>query len=132
MNAFFVPQLGSMIYTMNGMTSYLYLSAKKPGIFYGQSSHYSGDGFSGMKFDVRAVPPGDFAAWVASTKTTGPTLDRASYTELEKQSQDVAPFTYRDADPMLFHDIIAHIIPPAGGPIENHTAQADVSPKRNN
>jgi cytochrome o ubiquinol oxidase subunit 2 len=131
MNAFFVPQLGSMIYTMNGMTSYLNLSAKKPGIFYGQSSHYSGDGFSGMKFDVHAVPPGQFATWVAATKTAGPSLDRASYTALEQQSQDVTPFTYRDADPMLFHDIVAQTIPPAGGPMENATADASVSPKRN-
>ncbi len=131
MNAFFVPQLGSMIYTMNGMTSQLNLSATNPGTFYGQSSHYSGDGFSGMKFDVRAVTPDQFATWVTTTKAAGPALDRASYTELEKQSQDVAPFTYRDADPMLFHDIVAQIIPPAGGPIENHTVNASVSPKRN-
>jgi cytochrome o ubiquinol oxidase subunit 2 len=131
MNAFFVPQLGSMIYTMNGMTSYLNLSAKTPGTFYGQSSHYSGDGFSGMKFDVRAVPPDQFAAWVTTTKSAGPSLDRASYADLEKQSQDVAPFTYRDADPMLFHDIVAQTIPPAGGPIDNNTADASVSPKRN-
>jgi cytochrome o ubiquinol oxidase subunit 2 len=132
MNAFFVPKLGSMIYTMNGMTSSLNLSAKKPGVFYGRSSHYSGDGFSGMEFNVRAVPPDAFATWVTTTKAAGPTLDRAAYTELEKQSQDVAPATYRDADPMLFHNIVAQIIPPAGGPIENNTAHADVSPKRNN
>src|SRR5467141_1037094 len=57
MNAFFVPQLGSMIYTMNGMRSQLNLRAEAPGTFLGLSSHYSGDGFSGMHFDVRALPP---------------------------------------------------------------------------
>src|SRR6185369_5166744 len=46
MNAFFIPQLGSMIYTMNGMTTQLNLQADATGIFRGQSSHFSGDGFS--------------------------------------------------------------------------------------
>ena len=50
MNAFFVPQLGSMIYTMNGMTTQLNLQADAPGTFHGLSSHYSGDGFSGHAF----------------------------------------------------------------------------------
>ena len=33
MNAFFIPQLGSMIYTMNGMTTQLNLRADAPGTF---------------------------------------------------------------------------------------------------
>ncbi len=62
MNAFFVPQLGTMIYTMNGMTTQLNLQADQPGVFHGLSSQYSGDGFSGMAFEVRAVSSGDFDA----------------------------------------------------------------------
>ena len=62
MNVFFVPQLGSMIYTMNGMTTQLNLRADAPGTFLGLSSHYSGDGFSDMHFDVQAVPAEQFAA----------------------------------------------------------------------
>ena len=60
MNAFFIPQLGSMIYTMNGMTTQLNLRADTPGTFLGLSSHYSGDGFSDMHFDVQAVPAQQF------------------------------------------------------------------------
>src|SRR4029077_7163335 len=56
LNAFFIPQLGSMIYTMNGMRTQLHLQADPPGIFRALSSHYSGDGFSGMHFEVQAVP----------------------------------------------------------------------------
>ena len=52
MNAFFVPRLGSMIYTMNGMTTQLNLRADAPGTFRGLSSNYSGDGFSDMHFAV--------------------------------------------------------------------------------
>src|SRR5580692_5509846 len=46
MNAFFVPQLGSQIYTMPGMTTHLNLLAAQPGDYPGFSSHFSGDGFS--------------------------------------------------------------------------------------
>ena len=63
MNAFFIPQLGSMIYTMNGMATQLNLHADEPGMLLGLSSHYSGDGLPDMHFDVRrcrrtASPPG--------------------------------------------------------------------------
>jgi cytochrome o ubiquinol oxidase subunit II len=116
MNAFFVAQLGSMIYTMNGMTTQLNLQADAPGTFHGISSHYSGDGFSDMHFDVRAVPPEQFAAWIEETRNTGPTLDAASYAALAKQSMNTVPFTFRAVDPGLFHDIVTQKLPPGPGP----------------
>ncbi len=61
MNAFFVPQLGSMIYTMNGMADQLNLQADRPGVYRGPVHHFSGDGFPGMHFDVHAVTPEQFA-----------------------------------------------------------------------
>src|SRR5208337_511809 len=79
MNAFFIPQLGSMIYTMNGMRTQLNLRADAPGAYLGQSSHFSGDGFPGMHFDVQAVPAERFDAWIAAARGTGPTLDDESY-----------------------------------------------------
>jgi cytochrome o ubiquinol oxidase subunit 2 len=116
MNAFFIPQLGSMIYTMNGMTTQLNLRADTPGTFHGLSSHFSGDGFSGMHFEVRALPPAQFAAWIDTTRTTGPTLDAQSYMALAKQSLDVAPSTFRAADPDLFQQIVTLKLPPGPGP----------------
>ncbi len=116
MNAFFIPQLGSMIYTMNGMATQLNLHADKPGTYAGQSSHYSGDGFSGMHFEVEALPPDGFAGWLASTRATGPVLNDQSYAELAKQSTDVAPFTYHDVEPDLFQKIITQALPPGPGP----------------
>jgi cytochrome o ubiquinol oxidase subunit 2 len=71
MSAFFVPQLGSMIYTMNGMRTRLNLQADTPGTFRGLASHYSGDGFSDMHFAVRAVPPAEFADWVEARADRG-------------------------------------------------------------
>ena len=53
MNSFFIPQLGSQIYTMPGMTTQLNLLADQPGTYDGLSAQFSGDGFSDMRFDVR-------------------------------------------------------------------------------
>jgi cytochrome o ubiquinol oxidase subunit 2 len=128
MNAFFIPQLGSMIYTMNGMTTQLNLRAEAPGTFLGLSSHYSGDGFSGMHFEVRAVPPEQFDVWVEDTRKTGPTLNPASYAELAKQSMNTSPFTFSAAAPALFQQIVTQQLPPGPGP-QTGRPQPSVSPR---
>lgn len=125
MNAFFIPQLGSMIYTMNGMRTQLNLSADAPGDFPGLSSHYSGDGFSTMHFDVKAVPAEQFTAWVNATRQTGSTLTQQSYPDLAKQSLSVAPFTYRDVAPDLFQKIVSQALPPGPGPVNEVSAGAN-------
>jgi len=117
MNQFFVPQLGSMIATMNGMQTQLYLEAAHPGNYYGLSAQYSGDGFSGMHFTMRAVNQGDFQKWVAATQHGGgPALDRNGYFELLRESCDVRPYTYSSADPTLFKQIFSRQLPPGPGP----------------
>src|SRR5499425_2931936 len=109
MNSFFVPQLGSQIYTMAGMVTRLYLQADHAGTFRGMSSNYSGAGFSDMVFNVNAVPADKFAQWVAATRASGPTLDAQSYAELAKPSQAVTPFTYRAVAPDLFNGILSNV-----------------------
>jgi cytochrome o ubiquinol oxidase subunit II len=116
MNAFFIPQLGSMIYTMNGMTTQLNLRADTNGIFRGQSSHFSGDGFSGMHFEVIAVPPEQFTAWIETTRNAGPTLDAESYATLAKQSVKAPPSTFRAVEHHLFQQIVTQKLPPGPGP----------------
>jgi cytochrome o ubiquinol oxidase subunit 2 len=56
MNSFFVPQLGSQIYTMAGMVTRLHLQADHAGTYRGLSANYSGEGFADMRFRVEAVP----------------------------------------------------------------------------
>jgi cytochrome o ubiquinol oxidase subunit 2 len=106
MNSFFVPQLGSQIYTMGGMTTHLHLLADKPGEYPGFSANFSGDGFSEMRFVVKSVSPGDFNAWLEQVRGAGSALDDAGYAELAKPSKAVPPITYRSVDPKLFERII--------------------------
>ena len=92
MNTFFVPQLGSMIYTMNGMATTLWLHADQPGQYAGMSAMFSGDGFPDMHFPVDAMPAERYAAWVAEARAQGPTaLDRNAYEGLMKQTHRRRP-----------------------------------------
>jgi cytochrome o ubiquinol oxidase subunit II len=128
MNNFFVPQLGSMIATMNGMVTQLHLKADHPGDYLGLSAQFSGDGFSGMNFKTRAVPEDEFERWVAGAKQSGPALDQAAYAALKQQSENVSPFTYRTIDPNLFQAVATQEIPPGPGP-STGPAGASVRPR---
>src|SRR6202166_1020929 len=107
MNSFFVPQLGSQIYTMSGMVTRLHLQADDLGTYPGLSAMFSGDGFSDMRFTVDAVTNDRFAQWVSQARDTGPVLDARSFADLAKPSKAVAPFTYRAVATDLFNDIVS-------------------------
>jgi cytochrome o ubiquinol oxidase subunit 2 len=107
MNSFFVPQLGSQIYTMSGMVTRLQLQADHPGSYPGLSANYSGEGFADMRFTVDAVPAAQFAQWVTAARNSGPALDAASYADLAKPSRAVAPSTYRSVTSGLFQKILS-------------------------
>ena len=103
-NTFFVPQMGTMIYTMPNMTTRLNLMADKPGVFEGRSAHFSGDGFPGMEFNVYSVPRQQFAQWAQSARS-GAVLDGNSYKALERPSSYVRPMTFGNVAPGLFEAI---------------------------
>jgi cytochrome o ubiquinol oxidase subunit II len=115
MNVFFIPQFGSMIYTMNGMATKLNLRADKPGTFQGLSAHFSGDGFSDMHFDVHVVPSEQFSKWAQDASHAEKSLDEVSYGEIAKPSMKSEPAVYRLADPQLFNSIVTQKLPPSQG-----------------
>ena len=106
MNSFFVPQLGSQIYTMPGMTTRLNLKADTPGDYDGLATHFSGDGFSDMGFVVHAVPQASFTDWVTHAQSAGEALDRDAYAKVAKLGGDVPPQTFHGVDHNLFSDIV--------------------------
>ena len=116
MNSFFIPQLGSQIYAMSGMTTHLNLLADAPGQYPGFSAMYSGDGFSEMRFVARAVPVADFDAWVKEVQGAGPGLDADAYGALARPSMAVPPATYRSVEPDLLQHIIDQTVSAPGKP----------------
>jgi cytochrome o ubiquinol oxidase subunit II len=106
MNSFFVPQLGSQIYTMAGMTTRLHLQADHEGSYRGMSAQFSGDGFSDMRFNVEALPADKYSEWIDAARSVGPALNIATYADLAKPSTAVTPFTYRAVVPGLFNSVM--------------------------
>jgi cytochrome o ubiquinol oxidase subunit 2 len=117
MNSFFVPQLGSQIYAMAGMTSQVSLQADQVGAYAGLSAQFSGEGFADMHFNVNAVPAEAYAKWIVDTKETGPALDNVAYAILAKPSKNVQPTTYKTVDPALFDSIVNQTATPVPGAI---------------
>jgi cytochrome o ubiquinol oxidase subunit II len=116
MNVFFVPRLGSMIYTMNRMVTQLHLEADAPGEFFGESAQFSGDEFSAMTFTLSAVPAAQFADWVSTAHRAGPVLDSAAYATLSRQGVTQQPFTYRHLALDVFAAVVSQRLPPGPGP----------------
>jgi cytochrome o ubiquinol oxidase subunit 2 len=127
MNSFFVPQLGSQIYTMAGMASELSLQADRPGSYPGLSAQFSGDGFADMRFTVDAMSPADYERWVAAAKSDGKPLDDAAYASLAEESKNVPPTAYRDVGADLFDRIVHLKAPEASGP--DAGPKPDILPK---
>jgi cytochrome o ubiquinol oxidase subunit 2 len=106
MNSFFIPQLGSQIYTMTGMETQLSLRADHPGVYDGISANYSGHGFAGMKFQALALDDAGFKAWVAKAQSAQTPLDTTAYAELEKPGMAFKPAYYATVEPELFHKVL--------------------------
>ena len=118
MTAFFVPQWGSMIYTMNAMTSRLNLRVDQPGDYMGLASHLSGAGFSNMHFRARAMTRDAFKQWAQSA--AGAPFDADAYKALSRQGE-AEPSLRPLANTHLFENIVNQKIAPAPGPslVEN-------------
>jgi cytochrome o ubiquinol oxidase subunit 2 len=107
MNSFFIPQLGSQIYTMPSMTTQLNLQADKPGIYDGLSAQFSGPGFSDMRFTLRAESGEGFAGWVAQVRAGSGVLNGATLAQLVRPTRAGAELSYGSVleDPF---EVIAH------------------------
>jgi cytochrome o ubiquinol oxidase subunit II len=105
MNSFFVPQLGTQIYTMPNMVTRLNLEADQPGIFEGLSAQFSGDGFSDMRFDLVSTDTDAFKDWVNTTKTQGGVLDARTFEELARPAKADGVQTYAQVSPGLFDSV---------------------------
>lgn len=106
MSAFFIPQLGSQIYTMTGMRSRLHLLANQTGIYDGMNTQYNGDGFSDMHFVVNVVELSNMQQWVNQVKALPNHLTEDVYRDLLKPSIRNAPAFFSGVTPHLFNNVM--------------------------
>lgn len=107
MNSFFIPELGSQIYTMAGMTTQLNLQADQPGIYPGISAQFSGPGFSDMRFTLRAETDAGFTGWVAQLREQGGVLDKATLEQLVQPTRGGGELSYGSVPDDPF-EMVAH------------------------
>ena len=96
MSAFWIPNLGSQTYAMNGMSSKLSLMADKPGTYRGSNTNINGEGYADMNFNAIAMKDrASFDSWVESIKDNEDHhhLDNSVYEALEKPTKK-DPVTY--------------------------------------
>jgi cytochrome o ubiquinol oxidase subunit 2 len=107
MNSFFIPELGSQIYTMAGMTTQLNLQADQPGSYPGLSAQFSGPGFSDMRFTLQAESEGGYADWVAQMRAQHGVLDKAALEELVRPTRGGGELSYGSVPDDPF-EMVAH------------------------
>jgi len=112
MNAFYVPTLAGMIYTMPSMETKLNAVINKPGNYEGFSSNYSGAGFSGMRFRFHGLDDAAFSAWVARNKAARVPLSRGNYLKLVEPTEKVAVMRFGTVAPGLFEAVVNQCVEP--------------------
>jgi cytochrome o ubiquinol oxidase subunit 2 len=106
MSAFWIPKLGSQIYTMNGMRSELNLVANQTGDFTGYTTNINGEGYSNMKFVVKSRQPDEIKSWRVLARQAGPVMDEATYQTLAEPESLTEQQTYRLIDADLYDRVL--------------------------
>ena len=111
MNSFWIPQLGSQIYAMPGMSTKLNLEAKKPGDYKGLSANISGKGFADMRFTARVSDNDDFQRWITNVTSQSRTLDQEQYTKLAEPGMS-GMVLYASVDKDLYNKVVMKYMHP--------------------
>jgi cytochrome o ubiquinol oxidase subunit 2 len=111
MNSFFIPRLGGQIYAMAGMQTELNLLADTEGTYRGLNTQFSGEGFSGMTFEVKATSSQEFENWLKETRKLDHKLDHARFMQLEEASEYDQPISFSSFQPGLFQSILQKYAP---------------------
>jgi len=115
MNSLWIPQLGSQIYAMPGMSTQLHLIADKTGNYAGSSANISGAGFADMRFTASASSQADYDNWIALARNSGGTLDANAYHQLAKPSVSPTTPMYSSVESDLYSRVLLKYMVPGQG-----------------
>jgi cytochrome c oxidase subunit 2 len=77
-HSFWVPSLGGKVDMIPGRTTRLRLTAERAGVYRGQCAEYCGGPHALMAFEVIALPPGAYDAWLAREAAPAPAPETAA------------------------------------------------------
>lgn len=122
MSAFWIPNLGTQIYAMSGMSSQLSLEASSTGEYRGATSNINGKGYSGMTFKAISTPRSEFDIWAHNIATSNNHLDWNRYSgELAKPSENNQVTYYMLHDQGLYNKVIMKYMDQEGNSSGNDT-----------
>lgn len=111
MNSLWIPQLGSQIYAMPGMTTKLHLQADKTGNFNGWSANISGEGFARMTFVAKSSSQSAFNDWMNQAKQSGDKLNVAAYQQLACPGESPVRYYAPVQDGLFQAQVTKYIVP---------------------
>ena len=118
MSAFWIPNLGSQTYAMNGMTARLSLMADAPGSYRGTNTNINGEGYADMHFQAIAMEDRrTFDDWMSDHRYDEKYTDMnwKSYVELAKPGVEEVPLYYQVTEEALYEKIINKYMNHSGG-----------------
>ncbi len=129
MNSFAIPQLAGQIYAMPGMQTKLHMMVDEAGDYNGMSANYSGDGFSEMRFIVRAGTQAEFDQWVKTAQASPQALNMLTYNQLAQKSQNNKVEYFSSVEDGLYNHVIMKFMMPAnkGNMHDMHHNQANIA-----
>jgi cytochrome c oxidase subunit II len=90
-HSWWVPALGGKFQAVPGYHNYTWFKIAKPGIYRGQCANICGRGHARMIATVRAVPPAQFEAWLATQKRLIEEANAAAAAQRKKLSEQTGP-----------------------------------------
>jgi cytochrome o ubiquinol oxidase subunit 2 len=94
MSAFWIPNLGTQTYAMNGMSAKVSLIAEKDGRYRGSNTNISGEGYADMEFYAETLPNRKaFEKWASMVRAESNHnhMDMTAYEKLARPSRDNPP-----------------------------------------
>lgn len=119
MTSFFIPQLGSQMYVMAGMTTRLNLLANETGTYTGQNNEFSGHGYATMHFKAISMTSPDFDAWVQKVKQSPDSLSMQMYEHVNEPNIGYPVTFYSSVTPNLFDHVVSEYMDWMGPKMEN-------------
>ncbi len=110
MTSFFIPQLGSQMYVMAGMTTRLHLLASDTGTYIGQNNEFSGHGYNTMHFKAIAKTPAAFKEWVEKAKQSPDSLNMKTYKQVSSPNVGYPVTVYSSVAPNLFKHVVGEFM----------------------
>lgn len=107
MSAFWIPNLGTQIYAMNGMSSKLSLEADTTGEYRGSNTNISGEGYAEMDFKAISTTRQEFDLWATAVAGSDSHLDWTAYEKLAEPSKKQPVVYYMLHEPNLYSKILA-------------------------